>query len=253
MSDIQFKSCHSSNYMSGRASKILYIVEHYTANNGDTAKDNADYYARTPNLEASAHYYVDENNTIWQSVADDDTSWHCGAKIYMHPICRNANSIGIEMCSRKDSNGEYYIKDEVQANAVRLTVELMKKYNIPLENVIRHYDVMGKLCPLPFVKNPAQWSAFKLKISYEMGGITMEQYEELKGMIQSLDERLKKQENVMKYAWIDDNMPEWARPTITKLYNRGILKGSGEDTGLDLSYSDLRIYVALDRAGIFDK
>ena len=56
----------------------------------------------------------------------------------------------------------------------------------------------------------------------------------------------------IKYAWVDDNMPEWARPTINKLMQKGILKGSGKNGELDLSYDDLRLLVILDRPGLFD-
>ena len=37
----------------------------------------------------------------------------------------------------------------------------MKKYSIPVENVIRHYDVTGKRCPEPYVREAKEWEAFK--------------------------------------------------------------------------------------------
>lgn len=161
---MNFKQANSSNFKVGRTSPIKYIVIHYTANNGDTAKGNADYFNRTPNLSASAHYFVDENE-VWQSVLDKDTAWHCGAKTYIHRECRNSNSIGIELCSRKDTKGNYYFKDEVVNRAIALTKELMKKYNIPVTNVIRHYDVTGKTCPAPMVNDENKWKDFLSKLS----------------------------------------------------------------------------------------
>ena len=67
--NIVFKACNAANYKKGRTSPIKYIVIHYTAGNGDTAKNNADYYA-SAKIEASAHYFVDEGNIIYQSVKD---------------------------------------------------------------------------------------------------------------------------------------------------------------------------------------
>ena len=157
---MNFKQCNSTNYKAGRTSEIKYIVIHYTANNGDTAKNNADYFANNQNLSASAHYFVDEN-TVWQSVKDTDTAWHCGSKVYNHPYCRNNNSIGIELCSRKDSNGNYYFKDETIKNAAELAKSLAGKYNIPAANIIRHYDVTGKMCPAPMVNDISLWNRFK--------------------------------------------------------------------------------------------
>ena len=150
--------CHTSNHTKGRHQKIQYIVLHYTANDGDTARGNCKYFSG-PNRLASAHYFVDEKE-VWQSVADGDTAWHCGANRYKHPTCRNSNAIGIEMCSRIDARGDYYIKPETIANAVKLTRMLMAKYSVPVGNILRHYDVTGKRCPAPWVNDETQWRAF---------------------------------------------------------------------------------------------
>lgn len=161
---MNFKQAHSSNFERGRIRPIEYIVMHYTANNGDTAKNNADYFANNSNLFASAHYFVDEVSE-WQSVKDADTAYHCGAATYKHRFCRNGNSVGIELCSRKDTKGNYYFKDETIKRAAKLVKELMKKYNIPVENVIRHYDVTGKNCPAPMVSDASLWKEFLSMLS----------------------------------------------------------------------------------------
>lgn len=155
--------CNSSNFTKNRPSKIQYLVIHYTANNGDTAKGNCNYF-KTGNRGASAHYFVDEND-ICQSVSDNDVAWHCGTKgSYKHKYCRNNNSIGIELCSEKDNKGNYYFTNQTINNAIELTKYLMKKYNIPVENVVRHYDVTGKVCPQPFVNNDVAWNNFKRRL-----------------------------------------------------------------------------------------
>lgn len=154
-----FLQAKSGNYSSGRTDKVKYLVIHFTANNGDTAKGNANYFHNNT-VMASAHYFVDEKE-VWQSVRDSDTAYHCGAKAYRHGKCRNKNSIGIEMCSRKNSTGKYYFKDETVTRAIKLAKEIMAKYNIPIENVLRHWDVTGKNCPAPFVEHGTAWTAFK--------------------------------------------------------------------------------------------
>ena len=149
---------HTSNYTKGRKSSIQFIVVHYTANNGDKAEGNGNYFAQ-PNRNASAHYFVDESNVV-QSVKDSDTAWHCGAKSYKHPKCRNDNSIGVEMCSEKDEKGQYYINEQTQNTAIKLINVLMAKYSIPIGNIIRHYDVTGKNCPKYFVEDEKAWENF---------------------------------------------------------------------------------------------
>ena len=78
-----FKQAHSGNYQPGRTQPIEYIVVHYTANKGDTAKNNVDYFARTV-TGTSAHYFVDRN-AVMPSVDDGDTAWHCGRDHPRHP------------------------------------------------------------------------------------------------------------------------------------------------------------------------
>jgi len=227
--DVEIKQmlAHQSNYNKGRNQSIQYIVVHYTANNGDRAQGNGNYFSQA-NRNASAHYFVDENEIV-QSVKDTDTAWHCGAKSYKHELCRNDNSIGIEMCSEKDNNGQYYINQATQSRTIKLIKVLMKQYNIPIENVLRHYDVTGKLCPEPFVKNQVQWLDFKKRLSEQKEG--------------GAD---------MLYNYMDENMPDWAKPTIQKLIDKGALKGN-EKGELMLTDVMLRIFVANDRMGLYDK
>ena len=148
----------TKNFDSGSINRIKYIVVHFTANNGDTAYGNTNYSKSYRG--ASAHYFVDENG-IYQSVEDKNIAWHCGAKKYKHSTCRNSNSLGVELCSRKDSKGNYYFMDKTVDNAIELVKMLMAKYNVPIANVIRHYDVTGKNCPEPFVRDIKAWQNFK--------------------------------------------------------------------------------------------
>ena len=136
------------------ASGIRYIVIHYTGNDGDTAMNNAKYYAGNV-VKTSAHYFVDEKEIV-RSVDDLRIAWAVGGNKYpscaqtgggtMYGKCKNANSISIELCDEK-KNGVYAPGAKTVAQALELTKALMKKYNIPVSNVIRHFDVTGKLCP----------------------------------------------------------------------------------------------------------
>ena len=76
---INAKTARTDNFGAARAlDKIRFLVVHYTGNHGDTARNNAEYFAReTVRPSASAHYFVDEHE-IWQSVPDRYTAWHCG-------------------------------------------------------------------------------------------------------------------------------------------------------------------------------
>lgn len=213
---MEFVSCDPSNYRAGRTQPVRYIVMHYTANNGDTARNNCDYYHRVGGLQASAHYFCDEYGAM-QSVLECDTAWHCGARAYWHPECRNGNSIGIEMCSRKRADGSYYIKPETVANAAALAREIMQRYGIDTEHVVRHYDVTGKRCPMPWVDDPAQWAAFKAMLTT------------------NTDEE---DEDMTRYNTIDE-VPDWAQDTVRDLMAAGALRGD-ERGNLNLSLDMIR-------------
>ena len=50
------------------------------------------------------------------------------------------------MCD-SNKNGVVEITDKTLENVYALARALMKKYNIDIDHVYRHYDVNGKLCP----------------------------------------------------------------------------------------------------------
>lgn len=217
---MEFIACNADNYRAGRTQPVRYIVMHYTANNGDTARNNCDYYHRVGGLQASAHYFVDEHG-VMQSVREGDTAWHCGARAYWHPECRNGNSIGIEMCSRKRADGSYYIKPETVANAAALAREIMQRYGIDTDHVLRHYDVTGKRCPMPWVDDPAQWAAFKDMLTPK--NTTTDEEDE---------------DDMVRYNTIEE-VPSWAQDTVRALVDAGALGGVGGGN-LDLSMDMIR-------------
>lgn len=160
-------SIRARYYGSSNRGNPKYIVLHYTGNSGTsaTAKGNANYF-HTCTRKASAHYVVDENATIYQCVPDNRAAWSVGDSSNGHGTfygkCTNTNSISIEMVSH--SNGSYYIPDATIQRAAELTRDLMKKYGISADHVIRHYDVTTKACPEPMCGTTAKnkkWAAFK--------------------------------------------------------------------------------------------
>lgn len=218
---IDYIPCNRANYYtSGRSlDSIKYIVIHYTANNGDTARGNAKYFARE-SVEASANYFVDPNEVIC-SVKDEYAAWHCGGSLESshHPlrgICTNKNSIGVELCSIIQ-NGKYEFKPETVKLAVKLVKELMAKYNIDINHVVRHYDVTGKNCPAPFVENETQWNKFKQMLTskeeeetmtYEQWLAYQKRYEQEKANQQVSDYAKTAMEKAVKYGISDGSNPK---------------------------------------------
>ena len=152
------------NSMTNKVNK--YIVIHYVGA-VSTAWANSLYF-KSVYRGASANWFVDDNEAV-QVVKDSDKAWHCGDGLKKgnggkwYGKCTNSNSIGIEMCCFMN-NGKLDISEQTIANTIELTKELMAKNNIPVENVIRHYDVTNKICPAPFVENESRWNDFKSRL-----------------------------------------------------------------------------------------
>lgn len=107
----------------------------------------------------------------WQCVEENDTAWHCGAKSYKHSECRNSNSIGVELCVKKDKNGKWYYTEKTKKAAIQLFAYLMDKYGIDESHVLRHFDVTGKICGEPDVRSENKvWSTFKSTLDTPQSG-----------------------------------------------------------------------------------
>lgn len=199
--NIQFKQCNSGNYQKGRTSSIKYIVIHYTANSGDTAKGNADYFARAV-TKSSAHYFVDEAS-VWQSVKDSDTAWAVGTTGTYYSNCRNNNSLSIEV-----ANAVNGFKPKAEENLIALVKKKMAEYNIPIDNVIRHYDVTHKRCPSYYVDHEDAWKELKNKFIERDDGseeeLTLEQFSIL------MDQWIAKKQKESASSWSEPYLV-WAK------------------------------------------
>lgn len=148
------KKLVKQNFTKGRGGKkIEYLVIHDTGNEAPLAHAEAHFnYFNNEPRPASAHYFVDEKQ-ILQIIEDENTAWHCGDGKGKYGIT-NSNSIGIEICI---NDGDY--TTEI-AKTIELVRHLMQKHNIPIENVVRHYDASRKNCPASMSAN--NWEAWKV-------------------------------------------------------------------------------------------
>nr|DAH06889.1 MAG TPA: tail assembly protein [Caudoviricetes sp.] len=78
----------------------------------------------------------------------------------------------------------------------------------------------------------------------------MEELNKLKEQMEYLIGIMETLANPMIYNYVDENMPEWARGSVQKLVDKGIL--SGEEGGLNLNYDQLRTITWFDRLGLLD-
>lgn len=148
------------NFSSRKGTSIKYIVIHDTGNTSKGADANAHFsFFNSTDRQSSAHYFVDDTQVL-KIIKDSDKAWHCGDGNGKYGIT-NENSLGIEICI--NMNGNFNIAFD---KAAELTSFLMKKYNITLENVVRHYDASRKICPNSMSKNNWMlWDDFLTKVN----------------------------------------------------------------------------------------
>ena len=232
LDNIPLVLANRANYGASRpASAIRYLIYHYTGNDGDHDSGNAAYFRDNP-VEASAHYFVDDDS-VTQSVPDLYVAYAVGGRKWadcpqtgggrLYGVITNRNSLSIEMCdTRRD--GVLQATEATMARAAELGRALMDKYSIPLERVYRHFDVTGKHCPA-YLMDPEQWARFKA--------------------------RLEREEEMKIYHWFAD-MPDWARPSAEKAYKKGIIQADAGSGAVNVYEANLQTIVWLDRLGLLD-
>lgn len=173
-----------------------FIVVHYTGVANTSAEATARGFSRK-NAKTSAHYVVDDHE-VYMCADESVATWHVGdgkpdtrypgrrhaerwhATIDPDDRFRgNCNSIGIELCVRKENTSSRSVSDldwtipdsELELSA-RLIAWICLRHGIPTRRVLRHYDATGKPCPRPLVTMQGDpddsrdelWYTFKRRI-----------------------------------------------------------------------------------------
>ena len=154
--DVELLTPNSWSRPQTRLKKVDGIVIHYTANPGSTAMQNRDYFENLPETQeaqASSHFVVGIEGEVVQCIPTSEWSYASNQ--------RNFDTISIECCHPDDS-GEF--TDETYNSVVQLAGFLCKRFNLTSDDVIRHYDVTEKLCPLYYVEHEDAWIQMKADI-----------------------------------------------------------------------------------------
>ena len=147
--DPQLIHVHTTARTGTQLEDIKDIVIHYVGNPGTTAQNNRDFFDKDE-TEVSSHFVVGLKGEIIQCLP----LWERSAASNN----RNKDTISIEVC-HPDGTGKF--NDATYTSVVKLTAWLLKETGLSGDNVIRHYDVTGKLCPIYYVNNPDKWEALK--------------------------------------------------------------------------------------------
>ncbi len=136
--------------------EVKSIVVHYTANPGTSAIANRNYFENLKDSKttyASSHFIIGLDGEIVQCLPLDEISFASNN--------RNPDTISIE-CTHPDGTGKFSKK--TMKSLIALTAWLCGEYNLKEEDIIRHYDVTGKKCPLYYVEHEDEWEALKSNV-----------------------------------------------------------------------------------------
>lgn len=142
--------------------KVTKIAVHYVGNPKSTAINNRNYFENlkdTHTTHVSSHFVVGLQGEVIQCIPLDEWSY-CTNQA-------NGYSISIETC-HPDASGKFNVKTE--KSLAELVAYLLKKFDLTVSDIIRHYDVTGKICPKWYVEDGAAYSRFKSMVAGLMGG-----------------------------------------------------------------------------------
>jgi len=139
--------------------EVNAVVVHYTANPGADAKDNRDYFNNLPKINAgretptfaSAHFIVGLEGNIIQCIPLAEMAYASND--------RNSDTVAIECC-HKTKSGKF--TNATYEALLELLTYLCIRYDLdPETQIIRHFDVTGKMCPKYYVKHEDKWEELK--------------------------------------------------------------------------------------------
>lgn len=148
--------------------EILYIVIHNTGNSSDTAENNAKYFKNNTTRYAGATFIIGGKGYRYQCCDYDRITYSVGGNQYkgfkrtVYPYPTNVNTISIELTDIVNHN-----ITSKQLSALKKTVREIKKNCPNVIDIIRHYDVNGKPCPVRYCsnsKNDKKWNTLKKKL-----------------------------------------------------------------------------------------
>lgn len=142
-----------------RLKKVKGIVIHYTANPGTTAENNRNYFeslATSKATSVSSHYIIGLEGEIIQCIPLNEIAYASNE--------RNKDTISIECC-HEDPTGMF--REDTYSSLVILAAALCAEFDLNEEDIIRHYDITGKKCPLYYVEHEDAWVKLKKDIMEE--------------------------------------------------------------------------------------
>ena len=216
------------------------IVIHHTGGNDidASAEQIHGWHLKNGWAGIGYHYVIRKDGTIERGRPE----WAIGS----HAYGENSHTIGIHLSG--DFEQAQPTSQQIEKCAM-LIADIADRYGLPInrETVVGHGELMSTDCP-----------GMNLQALLDDGTITGKAvwyYNQSHGVENKEEEQVQEQDggnqggrSIERFNTID-SLPDWAKPTIQKMIDKGLLNGNGES--LDLSIDMLRMFVVNDRAGLY--
>ena len=127
---------HYTNKISDGKNRIQAIVLHHTASRVNTRQTVKQMlYGKK---EASCHVLIDYDGTRFLIARPEQISWHAGQSYLNGRNNVNSFSIGVEF---QGNTIDKPLTDKQIDSAIDYLMPLIKKYNIPISNIVTHEQV----------------------------------------------------------------------------------------------------------------
>lgn len=220
----------SPHHSGARNHAIDTVTVHCMA--GDASVEACGYEFQKPGKMASSNYGIGSDGRIAGYVPEDYASW-CSSN-----SANDQRAVTIEVAC--NARHPYKVTDKALATLVELLVDICRRNGIPKllwlgdksligqidrQNMTVHRWFEAKACPGDYL--------------YNLHG----------EIVRRVNERLEEL-NMPRYNTLAE-LPDWAKPTVQKLMEKGYLAGDGGK--LNLSEDMVRMLVINDRAGVYGK
>lgn len=154
--DKQIISVHTTARTGRNLTDIKNVVIHYVGNPNTTAQNNRNYF-NNPKTTVSSHFVVGLDGEIIQCVPIYEMSAASND--------RNKDTISIEVC-HPDESGKY--NEKTYSSVINLTAWICNNFSLDENDIIRHYDITGKICPKYYVENEDAWEQLKQDVKEKL-------------------------------------------------------------------------------------
>ena len=225
------------NSLSERSYTDMIVIHHTGCNDIDaSAEDIHGWHLGNGWAGIGYHYVIRKDGTIERGRPE----WAIGS----HAYGENSHTIGIHI------SGDFQQATPSEKQVDRcgaLIADICERYGIPIDykHIVGHGELMATSCPgvnLQSLINDGTLVGKAIWYYNSDHGITNETTKP------ESDGQQQGGRGMERFNTLE-SIPDWARPTIQKMVDKGLLNGNG--ASLDLSLDMLRLFVVNDRAGLY--